>query len=148
MTVQGSEPDAVARLSKLADDLQAKYEEIGEKVAAAIKPIDEAIQKIGVAYDHVVCSNEPQYFHKDSDSAGTCYQLCAARGDNEEYHLLVAVHSGKIDERTGLACYKRENIAPNFFKVPIRALMLPVLHDFAEKYLEHVKRQRGGILKK
>ena len=97
MNAQSKDEGAVSRLTELSDKLAEIYPEAGNRVAQAIKPINEAIGKIGLCYredhwaeDAVRCirrnldtrsAGRPSSFlteEQDGDSSIE-YALCAAR---------------------------------------------------------------------
>jgi len=155
MTAEKKDGDAVTRLTKLASQLEQAYPKAGDRVAAAIKPVDAAIKAIGVAYS----SQRAFHSEKHGDGSLSHYRLCADRAPNNGYKLLVAIATAspvwdkqkaqwvvKDGDGDVKLHWTRDLCDPKDLPLHIRARILDALDQFAEEYQEHVRKERGGLL--
>lgn len=160
--------DPITQLQELADRLETAHKEAGDRVAEKVQPIDDAIQRIGIAYHfgHYAeqLMNQPAgdaRLHRhcfavevERNGADTEYALCAARDLHRTVRLFVSVcRSKKVpqteEEQEALVVVEEKKmLRPNELALPIRVKMLDELDAFVEAYIEHVEQDREFLLTK
>jgi len=166
---------AVSRLSHLADDLEAAYPKVGDRIAEKVAAVDAAISKIGVTlrYRHYAedkrealaeggtsAYSGPFVLAHESTADGQVeFMLCAARGRDRKCGLYVSActyteHDEEFEDRDGVMrsepavqIVSVDLLRPAEVPLPVRVKILGVLDKFVEAYEKHVREDRKSLLK-
>lgn len=168
MTAQPKDEGAVSRLTELGNQLAEVYPDAGNRVAQAIKPVDEAIQKIGLCFrkQHRAEYNRSLHFtqrpwtffeEEQEEDCSVEYALCAARV-NRACRLAVSVcryrvvgeeyrdDEGRAQSEDTAIVESVYTVLPSELPLPLRLKILDTIEDFAKGYEEYVREDRKKLL--